>query len=128
MRTGALEKGEELGAELDRELENEDGDGNGDMKRSTSATEWEDCWSRVCYDKAEARWPQKYGINEVRCFEGMVVVNQSRMVAIRDGEEGQLTTLTVHNKSFNGGISYIIEDRHSGGKARLAPSDKIGFA
>jgi hypothetical protein len=39
MRTGTLEKGEELGAELDRELENEDGDGDGDMKRSTSATE-----------------------------------------------------------------------------------------
>jgi hypothetical protein len=38
MRPGKLEKGEELGAELDRELEN-DGGGNGDMKRSTSATE-----------------------------------------------------------------------------------------
>jgi hypothetical protein len=33
MRTGILEKGEEFGAELDRELESEDGDGNGDMKR-----------------------------------------------------------------------------------------------
>jgi hypothetical protein len=67
-------------------------------------------------------------MNEVRCFEGMVVVNQSRMVVIRDGEEGELTTLTVHNKSFNGGISYIIKDRHNGGKARFAPSDEIGFA
>jgi len=53
MRAGDI--GEELAAELDRELENEDGDGNGGNEMEHVSSNEKITRLRLCHDKAEAR-------------------------------------------------------------------------